>query len=53
MGRPIQVKRIEREAITQERIDQVHAQFMQEMERLFERTKKKHGVAPSTRLQIC
>lgn len=52
MGRPIQVEKIAKENITQQNIDDLHQQFVAEMERFFERTKKKYGVPADVKLSI-
>jgi len=46
------VKKIEKDKITDKDIDALHATFVSEMRRLFERTKKQHGVDAKTELQI-
>ena len=38
--------------ITEKEVDQLHQTFMNEIERLFERTKTKHGYKDSDKLTI-
>jgi len=52
VGKPIPVKKMDKDAITDKDIDALHAKFVSEMRRLFERTKKQHGVDAKTELQI-
>lgn len=43
---------MDKDSITDKDIDALHAKFVSEMRRLFERTKKQHGVDAKTELQI-
>jgi hypothetical protein len=52
MGKPISVKKVAKEDITPQLVDELHEVFIKEMLRLFERTKKKHGVKKSIKLEI-
>lgn len=52
IGKPIPVTRKENE-ILQEDIDTLHVLFINEMIRLFDRTKERNGVAYDVKLQIC
>lgn len=52
IGKPIPVKQMPVDKITDKDIDALHNTFVKEMERLFERTKAKHGVDAKTKLQI-
>lgn len=52
MGRPIEVPRMERADIQQCHIDELHDRFVQEMVRLFERTKAAHGVPAEQTLEV-
>ena len=52
MGKPIPVKKMDKEAITDKDIDALHSKFVSEMRRLFDRTKVKHGVDAKTELTI-
>jgi hypothetical protein len=42
VGKPIPVSKVNKEDITPEMVDALHAQFLLEMTRLFDRTKGKH-----------
>lgn len=52
MGQPIEVTAKGAAEITDKDIDELHARFMQEMTRLFERTKLKYGYAIEDKLEI-
>lgn len=52
MGKPIPVKKLDKDAITDKDIDALHSKFVSEMRRLFDRTKQKHGVHATTELHI-
>lgn len=55
IGRPIAVKRIDENLITQQMIDDLHNEFMNELARLFDRTKIKYlnpSSAKATSLEI-
>lgn len=55
IGKPISVKKVAEDEITQEMIDALHTKFIEEMVRLFERTKMKYlnaEVAKGTTLQV-
>ena len=53
IGKPIPVTKKDKEIISQEDIDTLHVLFMNEMIRLFDRTKERNGVAYDVKLQIC
>jgi hypothetical protein len=53
IGKPIPVTKKDKEIISQEDIDTLHALFTNEMIRLFDRTKERNGVAYDVKLQIC
>ena len=48
VGEPIHLPKLEREAITQELIDQYHTEYMEALKRLFDTYKAKHGNANAT-----
>jgi len=52
MGKPISVQKVSKEEITSSHIDKLHNTFCQEMKRLFERTKARHGLDKSVELLI-
>ena len=52
VGKPIPVTKMEKSAITEKHVDELHALFVAETRRLFERTKVKNGVDPAVELQI-
>ena len=45
IGKPIKVEKMNKKDIRQEQIDDLHKIFVEEMRRLFDRTKTKHGCA--------
>jgi len=51
IGKPIPVSK--KDVITQEDIDALHILFINEMIRLFDRTKERNGVAHDIKLLIC
>lgn len=52
IGKPIKVEKKEYDKITDKDVDALHAAFVKEMTRLFERTKARHGVDKGTQLEI-
>ena len=52
IGKPIQVTKISKDAITQQDIDKLHELFINEVKRLFNRTKSIHGLSNDIELNI-
>jgi 2-acylglycerol O-acyltransferase 2 len=52
IGKPIEVKAVPKEKITQKEIDELHELFVKEMRRLFDRTKVKYPEHASKQLEI-
>lgn len=52
MGKPMKVEKIDVEAITSDEIDTLHNQFIQELQRLYNRTKIKYPEYSSSELEI-
>ena len=52
MGKPLKVGKIDVEAITSDEIDTLHNQFIQELQRLYNRTKIKYPEYSSSELEI-
>ena len=52
LGKPIEIKKLDKDAITAKDVDDLHDKFVLEMTRLFERTKHKYGVPKDVTLQI-
>ena len=53
IGKPIPVTKKDNNEISQEDIDSLHTLFINEMIRLFNRTKERNGIANDVKLQIC
>ena len=52
IGKPIPVQKLSPEQITPEAIDALHTEFLKEMNRLFERTKRQYGVPDDQTLLV-
>lgn len=52
MGKPMKVDKIPLESISSEKVDPLHTQFIQELERLYNRTKVKYPEYATSELEI-